>query len=116
MRVSEDRYVRDLRRINLAQRMIRHEVRTMTICAWTGFNEERIRNLAKSYEATLVPASRHRGPPPKKIDVFLRHSILRAEAACLGGLARSFGILPPGLLPNAAQALPSVARGELLCH
>jgi hypothetical protein len=116
MRVSEDRYMRDLRRIHLAQRMIRHEVRTTTICTWTGFNEERIRNLAKSYEATLVPASRHRGPPPKKVEVFLRHSILRAEAACLGGLARSFGILPPELLRNAAQSLPTVVLGERLCH
>ncbi|HVZ31536.1 MAG TPA: hypothetical protein VG963_03875 [Polyangiaceae bacterium] len=115
MRVSEDRYLRDLRRIHLAQRMIRHEVRTTTICAWTGFNEERIRNLAKSYEATLVPASRHRGPPPKKVDVFLRHNLLRAEAACLGGLARSFRILPADALPNAAQSLPGVALGERLC-
>jgi hypothetical protein len=116
MRVSEDRYMRDLRRIHLAQRMIRHEVRTTTICAWTGFNEERIRNLARSYETTLAPTSRHRGPPPKKVDVFLRHTILRAEAACLGGLARSFGILPPDALPNPAQSLPGVALGERLCH
>jgi hypothetical protein len=115
MRVSEDRYMRDLRRIHLAQRMIRHAVRTTTICAWTGFNEERIRNLAKSYESTLSPANRHRGPPPKRVEVFLRYNIMRSEAACLGGLARSFGVLPPGRMANAAQTLPGVALGELLC-
>src|SRR3954462_14901859 len=105
MRGSEDRYMRDIRRIPLAQRMIRHSVRTTTICAWTGFNEERIRNLAKSYESTLQPANRHRGPLPKRIDVFLRYNILRSEAACLGGLARSFGVLPPDRVKNAARVL-----------
>jgi hypothetical protein len=108
--------MRDLRRIHLAQRMIHHEVRTTTICAWTGFNEERIRNLAKSYESTLSPANRHRGPPPKRVEVFLRYNIMRSEAACLGGLARSFGILPPERVRNAARALPGVALGELVCH
>jgi hypothetical protein len=116
MRVSEDRYMRDLRRIHLAQRMIRHEVRTTTICAWTGFNEERIRNLAKSYESSTSPANRHRGPSPKRVEVFLRYNILRSEAACLGGLARSFGVLPPKPVKDAARALPSLPVGELLCH
>jgi hypothetical protein len=108
--------MRDLRRIHLAQRMIRHEVRTTTICAWMGFNEERIRNLAKSYESTLQPANRHRGPSPKRVEVFLRYNILRAEAACLGGLARSFGVLPPNVVKDAARSLPGAALGELLCH
>lgn len=116
MRVSEDRYMRDLRRIHIAQRMIRHEVRTTTICAWTGLNEERIRNLAKSYESTLSPANRRRGPPPKRVEVFLRYNIMRSEAACLGGLARSFGILPPERVMNAARTLPGVALGDLVCH
>lgn len=116
MRVSEDRYMRDLRRIHLAQRMIRHEVRTTTICAWTGFNEERIRNLARSYESTLLPSNRHRGPSPKRVEVFLRYNIMRSEAACLGGLARSFGVLPAEPVKNAARLLAGVALGELLCH
>ena len=116
MRISEDRYMRDLRRIHLAQRMIRHEVRTKTICTWTGLNEERVRNLARSYEATLAPAGRHRGPSPKKVDVFLRHTLLRAEAACLGGFAHAYGILPREVMPNAARLLPGVALGERLCH
>jgi hypothetical protein len=108
--------MRDLRRIHLAQRMIRHEVRTTTICAWTGFNERRIRNLANSYRSTLLPAHRHRGPSPKRVEVFLRYNIMRSEAACLGGLARAFGVLPPDPVKNAAGSLPSVALGELLCH
>lgn len=108
--------MRDLRRIHLAQRMIRHKVRTTTICAWTGFNEERIRNLAKSYESAALPANRHRGPPPKRVEVFLRYNIMRSEAACLGGLARSLGVLPPKQVKSAARVLPGVALGELLCH
>lgn len=116
MRVSQDRYERDLRRLELARCLIRHKVRTITIRAWTGFTEERIRNLARSYETAVAYASRRRGPPPSKVDVFLRFSILRSEAACLGGLARLLGVLPEEPLPNAAKSLPSVATGERLCQ
>jgi len=49
MRVSEDRYTRDLRRIQLAHRLIRHEVRTYWNRAFTRFTDGRIRNLLRSY-------------------------------------------------------------------
>ena len=49
MRILDNRYSRDLRRHDLALRMIRHELRTATIIAWTGLSETRIRGLYRSY-------------------------------------------------------------------
>ena len=45
MRISDARFSRDLRRYQLAWRLIRHEVRTRTIERWTGLSMHRIRNL-----------------------------------------------------------------------
>ena len=49
MRVTDDRYSRDLRRYDLAVRLIRHEARTQTIRQWTGLTDDRIRKLYRSY-------------------------------------------------------------------
>ena len=70
MRISEDRYSRDLRRINLAQRLIRHEVRTQWICAWTGLSDDRVRNLFRSYDKSSGRVQRHSGPSPTRIASF----------------------------------------------
>ena len=45
MRVSDDRYSRDLHRMDLARRMIRLEARTFTIRQWTGLSDDRIRKV-----------------------------------------------------------------------
>ena len=116
MRVSEDRYTRDLRRINLARRMIRYEVRTQSICAWTGLSDERIRNLYHSYEPHGTRAERHRGPSPTRVATFLRSPTLRSEASAIAGLACALGIVPSEPLPNARQTLPGVALGERVCR
>jgi hypothetical protein len=116
MRVSEDRYSRDLRRIQLAQRLIRHETRTQSICAWTGLTDERVRNLCRSYEATRHGAPRHRGPSPKALSTFLRSPTLRTEASAIGGLACVLGVIPADPVRNARRTLPSITAGERLCH
>lgn len=114
MRVSEDRYARDLRRIQLAQRLIQHEVRTQAICTWTGLTGERIRNLCRSYNPSLNGARRHRGPAPRRIASFLRSPLLRSEASALGGLIYALRVIPRQPIPNARRVLPSVDVGERL--
>jgi hypothetical protein len=114
MRISEDRYSRDLRRIHLAQRMIRHEVRTQWICAWSGLSAGRVRNLFRSYEESLGGARRHRGPSPRRIASYLRSPALRAEASAAGGLACVLGVVPDKPVPR--KALQSLETGERLCH
>jgi hypothetical protein len=116
MRISEDRFSRDLRRINLAQRMIRHEVRTQWIILWTGFNERRVQRLFCSYEKARGLLVRPRGRMPRKITAFLRSPTLRAEASAAAGLAFAMHILPREPVRNAERELPSLERGERLCQ
>ena len=86
MRVSEDRYSRDLRRIQLAHRLIRHEVRTYWIRAFTHFTAGRIRNLLRSYGLTADGVQRHRGSPPRLYTRFMAPAI-HTEASGFAGLA-----------------------------
>jgi hypothetical protein len=116
MRVSENRYTRDLRRIHLAERMIRHEVRTQSICAWTGISDERVRNLCRSYDGNWTGAPRHRGHAPKVFTAIMRTSLMRCEASAIAGLVRALRLIPDEPVPNARKTLPSVELGERLCH
>jgi hypothetical protein len=117
MRVSDDRYNRDLRSFHLALTMIRFEARTHTISAWTGFTHERVRNLAKSHreERAEAPPERHRGPSPKNLTLLLTSPGLRSELAAMAGLCHVLGVIPAQRLANARERLPSVSNGERLC-
>jgi hypothetical protein len=115
MRILDNRYSRDLRRHDLALRMIRHEVRTVTIRAWTGLSDTRIRSLFRSYLPQLG-ARRHRGPPPRRIEPILRSKTLNGEAAALAGLCLAIGVLPAQQLTNSKRELPSLTTGERLCY
>lgn len=116
MRISEDRYARDLRRLNLAQRLIRHEVRTQWICAWTGLSDDRVRNLFRSYHREAGEVIRHRGPSPTRLQSFLRSPALRTEASAIGGLAHALGALPPNSASNGRRERPALEAGERLCE
>lgn len=117
MRALDQRYSRDLRRHDLALRMLRHELRTAAIIAWTGLSETRIRGLYRSYiPETAVAALRPRGPPPTSVQFLLRSKILNAEAAGLAGVCYAVGVLPLTPLGDAARELPSLAAGERLCY
>jgi len=116
VRVSEERYTKDLRRLNLAQRLIQHEVRTQWICAFTGFSKTRVRHLFHAYHRTLGYVRRPRGPAPDRVAAFLRSPALRAEASAIGALARVLQVVP---LPPAAGARLErlgVEGAERLCR
>lgn len=117
MRVSDDRYSHDFRSFHLALRMLKHEARTNTISAWTGFSPERIRNLAKSHrhEHPTREMERHRGPSPTQLAPLMINPMVRSEVAAVGGLCRILGVVPKEPLANARQRLPSIANGERLC-
>lgn len=116
MRISEQRYDRDIRRIDLAHRFIRHETRTQWICRWTGLTEKRVRNLSRSYRVGLGNGDRHRGPAPQKISKVLRSPALRTEASALAGLAVALDVLPPDRTSNARAALSGIDLGERVCR
>jgi hypothetical protein len=115
MRVSNDRYSRDLRSIELARRMLVQEARTQTICAWAGLTGDRVRNLARSQGAgALSEAQRHRGPSPSRLPALLSTLRMRNEAAAAVGLCRVLRVLPERPTPNARAVLPGLSRGERL--
>jgi hypothetical protein len=116
MRISEERYDRDIRRIDLAHRLIRHETRTQWICRWTGLTEKRVRNLSRSYRAGQGNVDRHRGPPPQKISKVLRSPALRSEASALAGLLVALEVLPRERAPDARTMLPGIDLGERVCR
>ncbi|MEP7245431.1 MAG: hypothetical protein ABI885_17395 [Gammaproteobacteria bacterium] len=116
MRVTEDRYSRELRRAQLAQRMILHGVRTLSIRTWTGVSAERVRKFCHSQELIPEGMPRHRGPPPTRFFNFVRSPRLRSEASAIGGLAYALSVLPRRPVRDARRVLPSIERGERLCE
>jgi hypothetical protein len=118
MRISDDRYSRDRSRFDVAMQFIRHEARTHTIRRWTGLSDDRIRKLYRSYlsDSCSGPLVRHRGKSPQRAGFFMRSSRARSEAALLASLCRLVGALPGAPAPELAATLPSLSRGELLCH
>jgi hypothetical protein len=118
MRISEDRYFRDLRLILLAARMLKLEARTRTICTWTGMSRDRIRKLAGSSLPSdrQKPHVRHRGRSPRQTAYFFRSPRIYAHANVLACYFAMVELLPraPEVIP--ADAFPSVSRGELLCE
>ena len=117
MRISNDRYSRDLRSIELARRMLRHKARTQIICAWTGLTAERARNLVRSRERLNgeTDSRRQRGPSPSILAARLGSNLVRSEAGALAGLCRILDVLPAHPWKGARKTLPGIARGERLC-
>ena len=115
MRISEDRYFRDLRPLRLAARMLAFEARTRTICIWTGLTRDRVRKLAGS----MLPAdnreasARHRGRSPLQTSYFFRSPRTRIHASVVACYFDLVGLLPDNVI--SAGEFPSVPRGELLC-
>jgi hypothetical protein len=115
MRISEDRYFRDLRPLRLAARMLELEARTRTICMWTGLTRDRVRKLAGS----VLPADsrqagvRHRGRSPLQTAYFFRSPRTRIHANAIACYLVLVGVLPDDV--TSAREFPSLTRGELLC-
>ncbi len=88
MRVTDDRYAGEMDKFELAIRMIRHEARTGTIRACTGFTEDRVRKLVNSYfRGSRGPTvKRRRGKSPRQIERFISNAPRQAEATLLGCL------------------------------
>lgn len=115
MRVSDERYSRDVRRHELALCLIRHEVRTHTIRIWTGLSDERIRTLCRSY-GNGSGARRHRGPAPQTLETIMQSTALRTEAAAIGGLCSALGLIPSSAINlTSTRSGASLAYAERLC-
>lgn len=118
MRISEDRYFRDLRHLLLAARMLKLEARTRTICTWTGMPRDRIRKLAISTSPANghEPRIRHRGRSPRQTAYFFRSPRIYAHANMLACYFAMADLLPRPPEVITAKAFRCVARGEVLCE
>jgi hypothetical protein len=119
MRVSDDRYTRDRLRIDLAWRLIRHEARTLTIRAWTGLSDDRIRKLYRTYVATQGSRAvrRHRGKSPRQTAFFFRSPDHHFHAAQLSSLYLLYGLLYAGFIGvESRYRVGSLESGALLCE
>ena len=98
MRISDDRYARDLKRMDLALRLIGHEARTFTIRQWTGLSDDRIRKLYRNYVAdgAIAGVQRHRGKSPRRVAYFFRSPEVHFQATQLAGLYLIHGLLEGG--------------------
>jgi hypothetical protein len=116
VRISDDRYRRDLRRLQLAWRLMRLGARTRTVSQWTGLSTYRLQALYRDYVRSGTRGERPHGTSPNIIRFFWRSAHLRTEGAVLAGFLQSFGALLPHGQTGAAAWMPALAPGELICH
>ncbi|MBS0377229.1 MAG: hypothetical protein JSS29_01985 [Proteobacteria bacterium] len=114
MRVSDARFSRDIRRYQLAWRMIQHGVRNRAVHLWTGLSMYGIRALYKDYAMAAGAAPPPRGSLPSSVAYFWGTFQTRTETALLAGLLEYFEVVPTD--GSGVDALPGLARGERLCR
>ncbi|WP_157995385.1 FlhC family transcriptional regulator [Peristeroidobacter soli] len=116
MRITDDRYMKDRQRLDLAWRLIKHEARTRTISSWTRLSDHRIRALYKSYApGHREQLIRHRGVSPFSLETIMHSARFRLESAIFAAICKSVHVLPNHVLVEPERMLPSVERGDLLC-
>jgi hypothetical protein len=116
MRLTDDRYSREQRRIDVALRMIRYEARTCTIRACTGLTEDRVRKLFNHYVEphTYGSIRRRRGKSPQQITCFTQSAAAQLSASVLAGVLAQSGLLVPFNSRSFADS-PSTELGALIC-
>ena len=116
MRISEERYTRDRRALDVALRLIDFEARTGTIRTLTGLADGQIRSLTRdsTRDGANGNCRRHRGKAPTHAKHILGKARSRNEAATLLGLCQLMGVTPE----DARVPQPGtnrVLRAEWLC-
>jgi hypothetical protein len=104
---NDDSFVRELRCFELARRLIFHEVRTQTITKLTGLSRNRLETVR--HRLMVSEDDRRRGPPRRSLDVLLRTSRGRTEAAALAAL------FPLFKRQTTIKPSTSLDDGELAC-
>ena len=109
----EDRIGRELRRHQLALRMIAHRARRRTICNFAGLTREKIKTLRREWQ--VKSSGRRRGPSPTLLSAFFRSPRMRSEASVIALFCKIHGAVPTEKILEAARYYPNLDRGERLC-
>lgn len=113
MRITDERFDRDLRRYQLAWRMLQHAARRNTVMAWTGLSLYRVQSLAQTYNAGGDYA-RHRGPSPYRAKFFSKSIAHECESAALAYIGLQMDVIPALVPVDSLDSFTSLARGERL--
>jgi len=120
MRITDNRYTGEIDKFDLALRMIRHEARTGTIRACTGFTEDRIRKLYGTYfmNSSGRTIKRRRGKSPRQIARFVNCAHRQTEATILASLLRCCDVfaLEDMKHPRVRPELDRVSLGARICQ
>jgi hypothetical protein len=112
--VTDDRLGGYFRRYQLAIRMMSHGARTQTVCRWSGLTPDQMTTQRRRWG--FDPDERRRGPAPSAFHVFFKSKRHRCEAALFASMCRILGATTARLGKEAAERLPSLENGELLCE
>lgn len=114
MDTFEDPDDRDLRRRQLAKRLVSHHARTQTIYAFTGYTRHRLATLRKRWG--VPPEERHRGPSPTSFSVFFRSPRARDVATTAAVICKLLGATRPELATRPSRRALDLDFGEQLCE
>lgn len=105
---------RDMRRLQLAKRLVQHRARTQTIFGFTGISRHQLATLRLRWRVTQT--MRHRGPSPTSFAVFFRSPLARSEGTAAAVIFALF--VPPAHLHAHAHGpqFAELAAGECLCE
>jgi hypothetical protein len=104
---------RDVRRLQLAKRLVHHRARTRTIFQFTGISRHQLASLRRRWRIFDNP--RHRGPSPTSFALFFRTSLAQSEGSAAAVI---FGLFaPPAMTKELASNsdVSELAVGECLC-
>ena len=114
MDTSEDPDERDLRRRQLAKRLVSHHARTQTIYEFTGYSRHRLATLRKRWQVS--PEERHRGPSPTSFSVFFRSPKARNVATAAAVICKLLGATRPAIGARMSHRIVDLDFGEHICE
>lgn len=112
-RATKDTVDRELRRRQLAQRLVVHHARTRTIFLLTGLSRHQLATLRQRW--CVTDEMRRRGPPPTSFAVFRSTLRVREEAAAL---AVHWRVLASVGTVNGSgrKSMSTIELGDRLCE
>lgn len=111
--VTDNWFDRELRRRELARRLVVHHARTQTISALTNLTHHQLFSLRQRWQVTQE--TRHRGPSPTSFSILLS-SRSRTEASALTVLCRVLNAIPPSNQKCMRKTPSAMEVGERLCE